>query len=124
MDAPRHGKVFRGMSLRPFTLLNCLWWLLATCHCDMHCVDWHLQASPFLDWLVFGKVKRNLGGRMNLCISGAAPLSRKVEEDLAVALCCPIVQVRMTHDGNCIVGLHQVCGMRRPWCPFDITVRF
>jgi len=48
----------------------------------------HDAASPFLDWLVFRKVKARLGGRLRLVISGAAPLARGVEEFMQVRTFC------------------------------------
>jgi long-subunit acyl-CoA synthetase (AMP-forming) len=53
-----------------------------------------LQAAPFFDKLVFGKVKQRLGGNVKLIVSGGAPLAPNVEEFLKVAMCAPVVQVR------------------------------
>ncbi|KAK9828036.1 hypothetical protein WJX81_003948 [Elliptochloris bilobata] len=50
------------------------------------------QASPFFDKLVFSKIKARLGGRVNLILSGGAPLAGHVEEFLKVAMCAPVVQ--------------------------------
>jgi long-subunit acyl-CoA synthetase (AMP-forming) len=52
-----------------------------------------LQAAPFFDKLVFGKVKQRLGGNVKLIVSGGAPLAPHVEEFLKVAMCAPVVQV-------------------------------
>jgi long-chain acyl-CoA synthetase len=49
-------------------------------------------AAPFLDWLVFRKVKARLGGRLRLVISGAAPLARGVEEFMNVGLGAVVLQ--------------------------------
>jgi len=57
------------------------------------------QASPFLDALVFSKVKKRLGGRIRVIISGAAPLPRHIEECLMTAMCAPMVQVGVDATG-------------------------
>jgi hypothetical protein len=44
--------------------------------------------------LVFNSIKQKLGGKVRLILSGAAPLSRPVQEFLAVAMCAPVLQVR------------------------------
>ncbi|KAK6946184.1 AMP-binding enzyme, C-terminal domain [Dillenia turbinata] len=46
------------------------------------------KAAPFLDRLVFDKIKQGLGGRVRMMLSGAAPLPRHVEEFFRVT-CCP-----------------------------------
>ncbi|KAL5730487.1 long-chain-fatty-acid--CoA ligase [Ranunculus cassubicifolius] len=46
------------------------------------------EAAPLFDKLVFNKIKQVLGGRVRIIISGAAPLSRHVEEFLRVTCCC------------------------------------
>ncbi|KAG5526554.1 hypothetical protein RHGRI_032735 [Rhododendron griersonianum] len=43
------------------------------------------EAAPLLDKLVFNKIKQGLGGQIRLMLSGAAPLSRHVEEFLRVS---------------------------------------
>lgn len=60
-----------------------------------------LQASPFFDKLLFSKIKQRLGGNVRIALSGAAPLSKHVEEFLAVALCCHFSQG---------YGLTETCG--------------
>ena len=42
------------------------------------------QATPLFDKLVFSKIKARLGGRVNLILSGGAPLAGHVEEFLKV----------------------------------------
>ncbi|KAI8474564.1 MAG: hypothetical protein J3K34DRAFT_407403 [Monoraphidium minutum] len=49
-------------------------------------------AAPVFDRLVFSKVKRRLGGRVNVILSGGAPLAPHVEEFLRVAMCAPVAQ--------------------------------
>lgn len=44
------------------------------------------QATPLFDKLVFSKIKARLGGRVNLILSGGAPLAGHVEEFLKVGL--------------------------------------
>lgn len=52
----------------------------------------HEEAAAMFDRLVFTKVKRGLGGRVRLILSGAAPLSRHVEEYLRVVTCSHVLQ--------------------------------
>ena len=49
-------------------------------------------AAPFMDKLIFNKVKARLGGNVRIMISGGAPLAPHVEKFLRVAMCCPVVQ--------------------------------
>lgn len=48
--------------------------------------------TPFLNMLVFNKMKDRLGGRVKVIISGAAPLAQHVEDFLRIGMCCPVVQ--------------------------------
>ncbi|KAF5204906.1 Long-chain-fatty-acid--coa ligase, partial [Thalictrum thalictroides] len=50
------------------------------------------EASPLFDKLVFDKIKQVLGGRVRIIVSGAAPLSRHVEEFLRVTSCSILSQ--------------------------------
>lgn len=50
------------------------------------------KAAPFFDKVVFSKVKERLGGRVQIIVSGGAPLSRHVEDFLRVCMCCRVVQ--------------------------------
>uniref|UniRef100_A0A0E0JMG7 Long-chain-fatty-acid--CoA ligase n=1 Tax=Oryza punctata TaxID=4537 RepID=A0A0E0JMG7_ORYPU len=52
----------------------------------------HEEAAAMFDKLVFTKVKRGLGGRVRLILSGAAPLSNHVEEFLRVVTCSLVLQ--------------------------------
>nr|KYP52621.1 Fatty acyl-CoA synthetase A [Cajanus cajan] len=52
----------------------------------------HGEASPLLDKIVFDKVKKGLGGRVRLILSGAAPLSAHVEGYLRVVTCAHVLQ--------------------------------
>ncbi|CAL0311396.1 unnamed protein product [Lupinus luteus] len=52
----------------------------------------HAEASPFFDKLVFDKVKKGLGGKVRLILSGAAPLSTHVERYLRVVTCAHVLQ--------------------------------
>ena len=38
-----------------------------------------MQASPWLDNLVFDSVKKGFGGRLRFIVSGGAPLARRVQ---------------------------------------------
>ncbi|XRB05902.1 long chain acyl-CoA synthetase [Pycnococcus provasolii] len=49
-------------------------------------------ATPLFDKIVFATSKKALGGRVRVIISGAAPLSRHIEDFLRCAMCCPVVQ--------------------------------
>ncbi|XP_058069169.1 probable CoA ligase CCL6 [Magnolia sinica] len=42
------------------------------------------KAAPFCDRVIFNKIKQGLGGRVRIMLSGAAPLSRHIEEFLRV----------------------------------------
>jgi long-subunit acyl-CoA synthetase (AMP-forming) len=57
------------------------------------------QASPLFDKIVFKKVKQRLGGNVKLLVSGGAPLAPHVEDFLKVAMCAPVVQVRVRRWG-------------------------
>jgi len=50
------------------------------------------KASPLFDSLVFSKIKAALGGRVQIIISGGAPLSTHVEDFLKVTMCAVVVQ--------------------------------
>ncbi|TVU35508.1 hypothetical protein EJB05_17404, partial [Eragrostis curvula] len=52
----------------------------------------HEEAAAIFDKLVFTKVKRGLGGKVRLILSGAAPLSRHVEEYMRVVTCSHVLQ--------------------------------
>jgi acyl-CoA synthetase (AMP-forming)/AMP-acid ligase II len=51
-----------------------------------------LQASPLADLLVFSTIKKRLGGRVRLILSGAAPLATPVQEMLSCCMCAPVLQ--------------------------------
>jgi long-chain acyl-CoA synthetase len=51
-----------------------------------------VQAAPLADLLAFNKVKRKLGGKVRLILSGAAPLSKPVQEVLSCCMCAPVLQ--------------------------------
>ncbi|KAL0918022.1 hypothetical protein M5K25_013141 [Dendrobium thyrsiflorum] len=52
----------------------------------------HEEAAPFLDRIIFSKVKQGLGGNVRLILSGAAPLATHVEEFLRVVTCAHVQQ--------------------------------
>eukprot|EP00210_Caulerpa_lentillifera_P001769 g1699.t1 len=58
----------------------------------MHDKSGNSPFTKFLDWLLFSKIRANLGGRLEFVSSGAAPLPKHVEEFLRVALTIPILQ--------------------------------
>lgn len=70
----------------------CCQLLLTCCCCDWLIVPCFGQASPLADLLAFNNIKTKLGGRVRLILSGAAPLSQKVQEFLSVSMCAPVVQ--------------------------------
>lgn len=51
-----------------------------------------LQAAPLADLLAFNKVKRKLGGKVRLILSGAAPMSTPVQQMLSCSMCAPVLQ--------------------------------
>ncbi|GAB4841801.1 Long-chain-fatty-acid--CoA ligase 2 (Long-chain acyl-CoA synthetase 2) (Fatty acid activator 2) [Ancistrocladus abbreviatus] len=71
------------------------------------------NASPLADLLAFRKVKARLGGRVRLIISGAAPLSREIEEFLRVTCCCFVLQG---------YGLTEGCGLSTIGYPDDMSM--
>lgn len=50
------------------------------------------KATPFLNTIIFNKMRDRLGGRVRAIVSGAAPLANHVEDFLRVCMCCPVVQ--------------------------------
>eukprot|EP00878_Enallax_costatus_P008716 GHUV01009110.1.p1 GENE.GHUV01009110.1~~GHUV01009110.1.p1 ORF type:complete len:512 (+),score=126.28 GHUV01009110.1:442-1977(+) len=52
----------------------------------------HDKASPIADMLAFNNIKRKLGGRVRLILSGAAPLSTRVQEFMSCCMCAPVLQ--------------------------------
>lgn len=50
------------------------------------------QAAPLADLLAFNTVKRKLGGKVRLILSGAAPLSKPVQRVLSCCMCAPVLQ--------------------------------
>ena len=49
-----------------------------------------IQTNTIWDWLVFNKVRANLGGRVRLICVGSAPLSPNVLDFLRCALGCVV----------------------------------
>eukprot|EP01090_Pellita_catalonica_P017049 TRINITY_DN5064_c0_g1_i3.p1 TRINITY_DN5064_c0_g1~~TRINITY_DN5064_c0_g1_i3.p1 ORF type:complete len:440 (+),score=72.37 TRINITY_DN5064_c0_g1_i3:735-2054(+) len=49
-------------------------------------------STPWLDSLVFSKIRARLGGRIRIIVSGSAPLSATLGEFLRVCFCCPVIQ--------------------------------
>ena len=48
------------------------------------------MTHSFYDWLVFDKIKKILGGRVKMMVTGSAPISKDVLDFLKVCFCCPI----------------------------------
>ena len=72
-----------------------------------------VQASPLADRIVFNKVKQRLGGKVELIVSGGAPLAPHVEEFLKVAMCAPVAQG---------YGLTETCAASFIAVPDDVEV--
>ncbi|PON76926.1 AMP-dependent synthetase/ligase [Parasponia andersonii] len=71
------------------------------------------KAAPFMDKLVFEKIKQGLGGRVRLMLSGAAPLPRHVEEFLRVTSCSALSQgYGLTEScGGCLTSIANIFPM-------------
>lgn len=50
------------------------------------------EDSPFWNSIVFNKIKKRLGGKIRLIVSGGAPLSPELQEFVKVCFCCPVIQ--------------------------------
>jgi long-chain acyl-CoA synthetase len=48
--------------------------------------------SCLWDKIVFNKMKAALGGRVRICVTGSAPISKEVMNFLKIAFCCPIIE--------------------------------
>ncbi|KAM3715894.1 Long-chain-fatty-acid--CoA ligase [Dirofilaria immitis] len=48
--------------------------------------------SPFLDRIVFKKIRRLLGGRLRGVLSGGAALNPETQRFMNICMCCPVVQ--------------------------------
>ncbi|CAN9514775.1 unnamed protein product [Ophioblennius macclurei] len=57
--------------------------------------------APLCNALLFGKVKKLLGGRVRMMLSGGAPLSSATQRFMNVCFCCPVGQG---------YGLTETCG--------------
>lgn len=65
--------------------------------------------SPFLDRIVFKKIRRLLGGRLKGVLSGGAPLNAETQRFMNICMCCPVIQG---------YGLTETCGAA---CVADIN---
>ncbi|XP_058113253.1 long chain acyl-CoA synthetase 4-like [Magnolia sinica] len=52
----------------------------------------HVEAALLFDKVVFSQVKKGLGGKVRLILSGAAPLATHVEAFLRVVACAHVLQ--------------------------------
>ncbi|PIO73884.1 AMP-binding enzyme [Teladorsagia circumcincta] len=57
--------------------------------------------SPFLDRIIFKKIRRLLGGQLRGVLSGGAPLNAETQRFMNICMCCPVVQG---------YGLTETCG--------------
>jgi long-chain acyl-CoA synthetase len=55
-----------------------------------------LPGSTVLDALVFNKVREATGGRLRLCLNGAAPIARETQEFISLTICPMISGYGMT----------------------------
>ncbi|EYC35567.1 hypothetical protein Y032_1026g3424 [Ancylostoma ceylanicum] len=65
--------------------------------------------SPFLDRIIFKKIRRLLGGKLKGVLSGGAPLNAETQRFMNICMCCPVVQG---------YGLTETCGAA---CVADIN---
>lgn len=57
--------------------------------------------SPFLDRIIFKKIRRLLGGQLRGVLSGGAPLNAETQRFMNICMCCPVIQG---------YGLTETCG--------------
>lgn len=57
--------------------------------------------TPLCDMLIFSKIRKILGGRIRLLLTGGAPLSSDTQRFMNICFCCPITQG---------YGLTETCG--------------
>ncbi|CAJ0572701.1 unnamed protein product, partial [Mesorhabditis spiculigera] len=57
--------------------------------------------SPFLDRIIFKKIRRLLGGKLKGVLSGGAPLNPETQRFMNICMCCPVIQG---------YGLTETCG--------------
>lgn len=57
--------------------------------------------SPFLDRIVFKKIRRLLGGKLKGVLSGGAALNPETQRFMNICMCCPVIQG---------YGLTETCG--------------
>ncbi|VDN60258.1 unnamed protein product [Dracunculus medinensis] len=48
--------------------------------------------SPFLDRIVFKKIRKLLGGKLRGVLSGGAPLNPETQRFMNICMCCPVIQ--------------------------------
>jgi len=58
-------------------------------------------STPLLDRIIFKKVRKLLGGRIRMMLSGGAPLSSETQRFMNICFCCPVGQG---------YGLTETCG--------------
>jgi len=71
------------------------------------------EPSPWLDALVFSKIRARLGGRVRLIISGSAPLSEELQRFLMVCFGCAVIQG---------YGLSETCACDTVQLPAECSV--
>ncbi|CEF67425.1 AMP-dependent synthetase/ligase domain-containing protein [Strongyloides ratti] len=68
-------------------------------------------ASAFMNKLVFGKIKKILGGKLRVILSGGAPLAPETQRFMNICFCCPVVQgygLTETCGGGTIGDIHDL----------------
>lgn len=82
-----------------------------------YCYDykcrWHRRGfkTPILDFIIFKKITKLLGGRMRLMISGGAPLSAETHEQIRTCLCVDVTQgygLTETTAAACVMEKHDM----------------
>ncbi|CAJ0959555.1 unnamed protein product, partial [Mesorhabditis belari] len=48
--------------------------------------------SPFLDRIIFKKIRKLLGGKLRGVLSGGAPLNPETQRFMNICMCCPVIQ--------------------------------
>lgn len=59
--------------------------------------------NPFLDRIVFRKIRNILGGKLRGVISGGAPLNPETQRFINICMCCPVIQVGLAGKSANIV---------------------
>eukprot|EP01097_Dermamoeba_algensis_P001847 TRINITY_DN1713_c0_g1_i1.p1 TRINITY_DN1713_c0_g1~~TRINITY_DN1713_c0_g1_i1.p1 ORF type:complete len:716 (+),score=215.26 TRINITY_DN1713_c0_g1_i1:1-2148(+) len=83
-----------------------------------------LSDTPFLNKLLFNKIKDQVGGRVRLLLSGGAPLSKDTHEFLRVAICPFTIQgygLTETTGGSTLMYWKDVQSLQRCGPPLSVA---